>query len=163
MKPWNSRPFEVASQFNPAFCSVLLFDVVKGFEKSRPEGIPFTIPFLILPLILHRSTREVLPKRTTALLYPWIQNNPQVRIGYAKRVKNFAPYLKEAIMFGIQTGVFRISENGNIQTLNQCPEIMNFAMSTELKNLRKSAQLLGNWFSSVKDTSTLFILLGVRL
>jgi hypothetical protein len=159
---WNKRPFEIASLFNPAFCSLLLYDVIRGYEKSNPDGIPYAIPFVIFPLVLHKPTRDVLPKRTNALLFPWIQNNPQVRIGFAKRARNFSPYLKEAIMFGIQTGVFQITEKGNLQTLNRFPKIEGYAKNTELDELRKNAKLLGNWFTSVKDTSTLFVLLGVR-
>jgi hypothetical protein len=162
MKTWENRPFEIASQFNPAFCSILLYDVVRGYEKRRPEGIPYAIPFVIFPLVLHKSTRDVLPKRTTALLYPWIQNNPQVRIGFAKRARSFAPYLKETIIFGIQTGVFRVNENGNLQTLGRFSKIEGYAKNSELEELRKNARLLGSWFTSVKDTSTLFVLLGVR-
>jgi hypothetical protein len=159
---WNKRPFEIASLFNPAFCSLLLYDVISGYVKSRPEGIPYAIPFVIFPLVLHRPTRDILPKRTTALLYPWIQNNPQVRIGFAQRARNFSPYLKETMMFGIQTGIFHMNEKGNLQIIRRFPRIENYARNTEVDELRKNAKLLGSWFTSVIDISTLFVLLGVR-
>jgi hypothetical protein len=162
MKPWNQRPFEIASLFNPAFCSVLIYDVVSDYEKTKGEGMPFALPFIIFPMVLHKPTRDLLPKSTNALLFPWIQKNPQVRIGLANRARNFTPYLRESIMFCLQTGLMRIDEHGNMRMFSRYQKIEKYAKETELFSLRKQAKLLGRWFASVNEISTLFVLLGVR-
>ena len=62
MKPWVQRPFEVRNLFNPAFCGVVLARAIEGHEAECGLGLQYSLTHLVLPLSLHRSTREVLAK-----------------------------------------------------------------------------------------------------
>ena len=55
MKRWDQRPFEVKNLFNPAFCGLVLFRALQGYEEENPDGMPFSLALLVLPLCLQKS------------------------------------------------------------------------------------------------------------
>jgi hypothetical protein len=57
MKRWDHRPFEVRNLFNPAFCGLVLFRALQGYEEENPDGMPFSIALLVLPLCLQKDAR----------------------------------------------------------------------------------------------------------
>ena len=70
MKRWDQRPFEIRNLFNPAFCGVVLYRALCGYEEREPRGIPFSLSLLVLPLCLHKDSREVIssnPSRMTVV------------------------------------------------------------------------------------------------
>ncbi|BDA67679.1 hypothetical protein CAL7716_018450 [Calothrix sp. PCC 7716] len=105
MRSWQERPVEYANLFNPAFCSILLQNAIKGYQKEKKQGIPYPLLFLVLPLVLHISTRNALPKTTVTKLHIWLQKQPEVRVGFAERASYLVPYTKEALAFRMQTGI----------------------------------------------------------
>jgi hypothetical protein len=52
MKRWDQRPFEMRNLFNPAFCGLVLFRAMQGYEEEDPNGIPFSLSLLVLPSVL---------------------------------------------------------------------------------------------------------------
>ncbi len=62
MKPWNQRPREIRNLFNPAFCGLVLARGVEGFSETTNQPMPFSLTLLILPLCLHKRTREQIKK-----------------------------------------------------------------------------------------------------
>ena len=114
MLPWNQRPFIVANLFNPAFCALLLFDFINQYSKKKDNlGMPYSLMYFILPIVLHKETRDSLPKSTNKILHPWIQENPNIRIGFSQRAREFVPFTKEALILGVSSGLFSIID-GNI-------------------------------------------------
>ena len=75
MKRWSERPPEVAHLFNPAFCALLLREAVRGFAEVSPSGMPHPLVFLLLPIVLHKATRESLPGSITTKMHPWLQEH----------------------------------------------------------------------------------------
>jgi hypothetical protein len=70
VRPWNQRPIEIRNLFNPAFCGLVMHRAMCGYEEeeSSPQGVPFSLTFLVLPLCLHKETREVLLKGNRSYL-----------------------------------------------------------------------------------------------
>ena len=60
MKRWDQRPFEIRNLFNPAFCGLVLFRALHGYEEEDARGMPFSLSLLVLPLCLHKDSREVI-------------------------------------------------------------------------------------------------------
>ena len=112
MRSWQERPIEYANLLNPAFCSILLQKAIRGYQKQKQQDMPYPLIFLVLPIILHSSTRQVLPRDTRTKLHIWLQRQPEVRAGFSDRAKNLVPYAKEALIFGMQTGIIDISASG---------------------------------------------------
>ena len=162
MLPWKQRPFEIANLLNPAFCALLLYDSCNEYYKKKKAGMPFALSFLVLPMVLHKPTRDLLPKSTSALIHPWFQNNGQLRIGFAQRVRTLTPYTKETIIFGLQSQIFEIDQTGNIIPIRKSIASPDWDPASEAVICREKAKLLGGWYSKIQDISTLFIMWGVR-
>lgn len=99
---WHKRPPEEANLFNPAFLGSLLHELSKEFSKQKGSGLPLTYAALGLSVVLHGPTRNRLPYSTVTSLYEWLQDNEDVLIGLAARVRGLQPYLKEALRFGLR-------------------------------------------------------------
>ena len=92
MKRWNQRPFEIRNLFNPAFCGLILFRAMLGYEEEDPRGMPFSLSLLVLPLCLHKDSREVIAGSPRSYLLKIVEKNPQVQVGFAGRVTRMLPY-----------------------------------------------------------------------
>ncbi|MHC5731680.1 MAG: three component ABC system middle component, partial [Nostoc sp.] len=101
MQSWEQRPFEYANLLNPAFCSILLRNAIKSYHAQKKQGMPYPLLFLVL----HGSTRNALPKTTVTKLHIWLQRQPEARVGFGDRTSYLVPYTKEALAFGMQTGI----------------------------------------------------------
>lgn len=161
MLSWEERPIEVANLLNPAFCSILLRDSVVGFRDSNLQGMPYPIAFLVLPLVLHKMTREALPRSIATKMHVWLQNNPEVRIDFAERTRRLVPYTKEALVFAMRAEVITISGNGNLFPANRLGTI-SWPSDAEPAILRSRAKFLGRWFARAGDVPTIFAIWGIR-
>ena len=162
MLPWKERPIEIAHLLNPAFCSVLLCDCVHAFQTKVPLGMPFTLSFLVLPMILHKSTRESLPKTVRTKLHVWLQEKPQVRIGFAQRTRELVPYTREGLLFGLRSGNIVI-DNDRLLVARSPSESKLWPDQEEPAVCRKKAQFVGQWLSQSGSVSSIFIMWGIRL
>src|SRR5688572_8037778 len=111
MLPWNQRPIEVANLFNPAFCALLFNQTVAAYQHSTKRGMDFPLAFIVLPIVLHKTTREALSTMATKLNV-WMQRHHEVRIGFAERTQNLMPITKEGLMFALQQDALQLDEKG---------------------------------------------------
>ncbi len=162
MLPWEKRPFEIANLLNPAFCSVLVYATVKDFENERKQGMPFALTLLILPLVLHKPTRETLPQTTRTQFQQWVKEQPEeFSLLFAARTRQLLPYSKEALTFGMQRYILEIDESGNVV----CGKgHVNIARVVELPiaALIENSKLLGRWFAKEEHETVIFKTLGIR-
>src|SRR5260370_27416109 len=114
MRPWTNRVIEEANLFNPAFCATLLAKAIDEFEKKAHRSFPLSLTFLLLPVVLHRGTREALPHSTITSLLSWVQNNREQLIDFAIRVQRLRGITREGLMFGIQHETLAFSVDGGL-------------------------------------------------
>src|SRR5262245_51328045 len=100
MSPWINRAPEERALLNPSFCACLLWQAAAGYEATSKQPLPFDLAFLVLPMVLHRATRESLPKLVKSSLAVWLDDNPLARSRVADRATLLSPHTKEAMMFG---------------------------------------------------------------
>jgi hypothetical protein len=162
MLPWQRRPTEIANLFNPAFCGMVIKDAVTGYTEIQSDGMPYVLSFLILPIVLHTPTRVELPKNIRPLLHEWLGRHPQVKVEFPARVRRLAPFTREAILFAAQKVAITITLNGSIRSLQPSHRPLSWLEDAETHSCLDAAQLLGRWFASVGDISTIFRLWGVR-
>jgi hypothetical protein len=112
MLAWNQRPIEVANLFNPAFCALLLRQAVAGYQKISGHGMDYAMAFVVLPVVLHKATREALPYASTTKLHMWMQKHHEVRIGFTERMQNMVQITKEALLFALQRNALALDETG---------------------------------------------------
>jgi len=162
MVPWEERPIEIAHLLNPAFCSLVLRESIASYSNEREQGMPYAIAFLILPLALHRSTRESLPKRVTTQLHEWLDTYPQVKTEFAVRTRRLLPYTREAMIFGIQKEVIALTLGGYLLCPGSSTKPNSWPSNSEPSICLDTGGFLGRWFALTGEASTVFRLWGIR-
>lgn len=99
MKRWDQRPFEIRNLFNPAFCGLVLSRALHGYEEEDARGMPFSLTLPVLPLCLHKDSREVIASSPRSYLLKTVEKNQQLMVGFADRVTQMLPYAFEG--FGL--------------------------------------------------------------
>ncbi|MRR07788.1 MAG: hypothetical protein EG828_12810 [Deltaproteobacteria bacterium] len=163
MKEWANRPPEIAALLNPAFCGLLLSIGLGEYTKNFSDGAPYAFPFVMLPLVLHKPTRQMFPRSSRTAFSAWITNSDTaiVKIGFAERAKNMAPYVKESLAFAMQNNRVYVTESGRLKATNPVPK--SFPNATqEVNECVRASVMCGKWFSMVGDFKTAMALLGVK-
>ncbi len=164
MKTWSLRPIEEAHLLNPAFCCVALTSSVIGYAAIEPPGMPYPLAFTILPIALHKDTREHLPRDLRTSLAVWIQENPEARLEFADRVIAVKPYTREAILFGLHHEWLVMGNDGRLRTRWNEASATRFVqrLNDEAKECVRRARFIGGWFASVSSAPTVMALWGIR-
>jgi hypothetical protein len=161
VKRWDQRPFEVRNLFNPAFCGVTLFRSLQAFEEENSEGMPFSLSMLILPLCLHKSTREVIAQSSRRRLLRTIEENPQILVGFANRTRTLIPFMFEALGLLMERDCFTVSDKGHLHTLEK--RVRKSVTGTEESiACQKVAKIIGREFALVADRVTIYTSFGIR-
>jgi hypothetical protein len=164
MSQWTSRPAEERALLNPSFCSCLLWQASVGYESATHAPLPFDISFLVLPTVLHRETRESLPKVVRTSLAVWINDNPLARSHIADRARTLVPFTKEAMMYGGLHGLFELKGSAIAANLEWKKRIAaDLKDSTdEVRSCAQRAEFVGKWLASSGSSGTVMAILGVR-
>jgi hypothetical protein len=159
MIPWDRRSNETAALLNPAFCGEILRSAIDGYGTP----MPFTLTFLVLPLVLHRRTREAMPPSVSTAMQVWIERHQDVKVGLAERVRVLAPFTREAISFCLQNGILRLVEESAALEGLSLPRKRQVrpAPTPEIRQCLQKAGLIGRWFA-LSTPATTYALLGIR-
>jgi hypothetical protein len=164
VQPWPDRVIEEANLFNPAFCATLLVKAVEEFNKKAGRPFPFALTFLILPIVLHRGTREALPGSTITSLFAWLQDNRQHLVDFPMRVKRLRTITREAILFGLQHQTLALSPGGDLTRgphRQAVTEKRTPLFTAEAHACVDRAGFMGRWFAVAGTTATIFASWGV--
>ncbi len=161
MKRWDQRPFEIRNLFNPAFCSLVLFRAMQGYEEEDSRGIPFSLSLLILPLCLHKDSREVIAARSRSYLLKITEMNPQVQVGFADRASTLLPYAFEGFGLLMERGCISVARDGRLQTV---PDKVRKSITgtAETKSCQHVAHFVGKEFARIADRVTIYTTFGIR-
>ena len=161
MKRWDQRPFEVRNLFNPAFCGLVLFRALNGYEQEDSRGMPFSQSLLVMPLCLHKSSREVIVANNRSYLLKTIENNQQIKVGFADRTTQMLPYAFEGFGLLMERGCITATDDGRIQTV---PKKVRKAVggTAETVACQKAARIIGREFARIADRATVYTTFGIR-
>lgn len=161
MKRWDQRPFEIRNLLNPAFCGLVLFRALQGYEAEDTRGMPFSLSLLLLPLCLHKDSREVIATNSRSYLLKTTERNPQVMVGFADRAAHMLPYAFEGFGLLMERGCIVISDDGRIQTV---PNTVRKTIkgTDETVSCQKVARILGREFARIADRVTVYTSFGIR-
>ncbi|NOS73763.1 MAG: hypothetical protein HOP36_04310 [Methyloglobulus sp.] len=161
MKRWDQRPFEVRNLFNPAFCALVLFRALQGYEEENPDGMPFSLVLLVLPLCLHKDSREVISASPRSYLLKTVENNPQILVGFADHTTNLLPFAFEALGLAMQLGCFVVTKDGALRTIpNRVRKTV--AGTAESVTCQRVARIVGKEFARIADRVTIYTTFGIR-
>jgi hypothetical protein len=155
VRPWASRSHVEATLLNPALLAALMAQAAWTYEQES-ESMTWALAFLVAPIVLHRPTRNALPRDTRTHLSTWVSREPVLRAGFPERAIAMAPLVREGMRFGLRHGALTTS-GGRIRGV-----ALESAPPGELRTLLRTAGLVGRWFAKTDQPSTVFALLGVR-
>jgi hypothetical protein len=164
MQPWSTRVIEEANLFNPAFCATVLAKAADEFTKKAKRPLPFAVAFLVLPVVLHRGTRMVLPGSTVTSLLPWIQENRAELVDFALRVQRLRGITREALLFGVQHQTLEITGKGDVTigaSRQSATDRRTGLFTDEARECVDRAGFIGRWFAAAGTTATIFAAWGV--
>lgn len=161
MKRWDQRPFEVRNLFNPAFCGLVLFRALLGYEEENPDGMPFSLALLVLPLCLQKDSRHVISKNSKSYLLKIVEKNPQLLVGFADRTSDMMPFALEALGVLMERGCFIVTQDGRLKTV---PDRVRKSVSgtDETVACQRVARFVGKEFARIADRVTVYTTFGIR-
>lgn len=161
MTRWDQRPIEIRNLFNPAFCGLVLIRSLVGFEEEDQRGMPFSLSLLILPLSLHKHTREVLLNRNRSYFLKILADHPNLAIDFGIRATNLLPFTFEALGLLMQLGTFTASTDGRLKAV---PDGVRKTVTgtSESVACQRVARYLGKEFGRIADRATIYSTLGIR-
>lgn len=160
MDIWNERVPEIAYLLNPAFCSSIIYHVILEYQKRAKREFPFTFVYLILPIVLHKSTRERIASRTNMVV--WIQKNPDVLVGFPSRAKSLVPFSNEAVEFLLQRNILEIvhGELSVVKTISKTK--IKAITDQEIIECYNKAEHVGRWFAQMGAEENIYAVWGVK-
>lgn len=164
MIPWAQRSREERALLNPGFCATLLWHAAHGYARVSDGALSFEESFLVLPLVLHRETREALPRDTRTSLATWLEDNPLARGRIASRARLLVSVTKEGLTFGGVHGFIQLNR-GRLYAESTWRRAVDrvFRESTdEVQRCAKRADFVGKWFAQTGSAPTVLALIGVR-
>jgi hypothetical protein len=159
MTRWLDRPPDAAALLNPALLAIISAAAASQYERESHEAMPWPLMFLVAPLVLHRGTREALPRTTRTHLSTWITNNPVIRAGFPQRAQSLTKTVREGLRFGITYGVLSVTTDGGMRGI--LPRSAQPIEGGDVAEVIRSAGFVGKWFTRADQAATLFALLGV--
>lgn len=161
---WEERSVISANLLNPAFCGEVLRRTIWSFNQNdKDENMPFSLAFLVLPIVLHKDTREKMPLRSSTYFHSWVDSNEQLFIDFANRVKLLTPYTKESIMFLLKHNAILINDNGGFEVVEPYRKRNVRGDSIEeVNSILKKAELLGKWLRLTGNPQTIYMFLKIK-
>ena len=157
---WEKRPIEIASLLNPAFCGELIRQCIESYQKAESQPFPFPLVYLILPIVLHKKTRETIVSQRQ--LHVWLQAHENVKIGFADRTRELVPITKEAMLFLFQVGAIEVDEQAGLRVASYQRRIPPSQPEGEISECYRTAVVIGRWFARAANVPTIYALWGVR-
>jgi len=151
---WPERSQVRAAYLNPALITALIAAACQGYAGPA-ETMAWPLAFIAAPLVLHRPTRERLPRATSTRLAAWIGRNPTLQAGFPARAKALAPTVREGLRFGLRHRALTLGPGGLAAAISVSPP-------GEASAITDKARFVGRWLASSGDTVTIFGLLGVE-
>lgn len=161
MKEWKDRPIEIANNLNPDFCGELIYSAIKEYEKQTSRGLPFSLLFLILPIVLHKATRDKITTSRTHMSV-WLHKEPQVKINFSQRANNLIEITLESYRFLYKCKIISINKNSKISTVNKLKRSKHNKPEAEIKECINKAKIVSRWFARNDDIETIYAMWGVK-
>ncbi|SET61778.1 hypothetical protein SAMN05660297_02945 [Natronincola peptidivorans] len=161
MREWNNRSKEVAYLLNPAFCGRIIYSTIKTYGDITHRAFSFPLIYLILPLVLHKSTRELINSRTQMLV--WLQRYPEALIDFPKRAKELVLITNEAVELLLQSGLVQLTNNGELEIVHTIKALSKTKYTNdEVKDCINKSEHIAKWFAATGKAETIFISMGVK-
>lgn len=145
---------------NPALLAVVASAAAEEYTRLCNEPLPYAYPYLVAPLVLHRDTRDALPRRIDSHLATWLIRNPVPAAGFPERAKSLAPAVTEGLRFALSHGSLSLTESGHLD--GGISEKARPARVGDIAAIVGKSAFVGRWLTKLDRPATAFALFGVR-
>jgi hypothetical protein len=162
LQAWAEQPMEEARLLNPAFLSARAWSCADGYAEEDDAGLPYPLVFVALPVVLHRPTRNALPRSTRTSLAAWLGEHPRALVGFAERAASLVPTVKSALLFASGHGLLIMA--GERVRAGPRPRPMTLFQrqaTDEVRDCLKRGRFVGQWFAKAGPAGTVMALWGV--
>jgi hypothetical protein len=166
ISPWRDQAVEQARLLNPAFLGALVMEAARGYEAEfgGAHELPYVLAFVALPLVLHKSTRDALPRQISTSVAAWVVEHPEAQVGFPERAAALVPLAKDAILLASRNGLLGL-EGTRLKATGSKRSVAAYSkgcQSPEVQACLKKAMFLGRWFALAGEATTVMALWGVR-
>jgi hypothetical protein len=159
---WRNRPLEEANNFNPAFTGEIIYRAAAEYNRSREFPFSLALAFLVLPMILHKGTRNQLARRADVTFVTWAAEHGRLLAELPDRVAVLLPVSREALIFLLQNRAVRLQRGGIVAGADPIRLSLRFRVETDdTRGARRSAGLLGRWFANQGQAASIMQVLGM--
>jgi Family of unknown function (DUF6521) len=159
---WSDRPTEEARNLNPAFCGELISRTVSEYFRIRQQPFALALSFVVLPIALHKPTREQLPGNASATFAGWVADRGPALAEFPDRALRLVPVTREALLFLVQHKAIRLDAAGLSPGARAIGRSARPSLVTDdVAEARSAASLLGRWFATEAAASSIMKGLGV--
>lgn len=153
---WEERNPIVANLFNPAFCGEVIRVAIQAYNANSKKQFSFALSFLILPILLHKETRDRLPRSTRTHLFVWIQENENLFLDFSKRSSSLVKFTKESLTFLIAYKCLQIMDDGSLVAVTSKTKPIGKEFYEEYNHIMAKAQMLGKWLATTSDVKSIY-------
>lgn len=161
---WETRPLDHRNLLNPAFCGVLLIKAAKEYEDLAGNGMPLSLVFLILPLVVPTQIRALLPTTSAASFPAWVHAHPEARLGLAANTREMIEVTRQAILFCVQRNALSVNAKQFVSAvprkLSSSDALTN--ESARIDDMIRRSRFLGRWLARSGEPATIYFLLGLQ-
>lgn len=154
---------EIENLLNPAFCGVVCVAIVEGYNSKSKTNIPFYLPYILLPIVLHLESRTAIPSTSVTKFHLWIQGHDHLRIGFVERTRNLEQFVSEGMRFLHGQGLIEIDDEANIILTNTAFKNKVLSKSQAISEYVKKAKIIGSMCGKTNSGTAVLAMLGIRL
>ena len=151
------RPAERDALYNPAFIALILAQAATGHEARVGSGLPFSLAFLVAPIVLHGPTRDALPRQARSKMAPWLEEHPVQRAGLGRRAASLVPAVREGIRYGLRSSALALND-ATLSAPKPRLKSEDIMLSAEVDDILKRAGYVGGWFALAGSVSGIYAL-----
>lgn len=153
MRNWKYRSKEITYLLNPAYCGKIIYSVIRKYnEKSENKKFPFSLCYLILPIMLYHKITEIsIPRKN---LNKFIYENPEIFFDFPKKAKDLVEITNETIEFLLSGKVIAINDDSSL--------ICTEHLLVKDDKLSKKAESFGYLLSNAGSENIIYLMCGVR-
>ncbi|ELI5735503.1 hypothetical protein RRK63_004246 [Vibrio fluvialis] len=154
---------EVTELLNPAFCALIYASIVEGYNSKSKSKIPIYLPYVLMPIVLHKESRRSIPRTTRSKFHIWLQNEPQIVVGLTERVNSLENYVSKGSMLLKSNGFISLDDEFRVLLVNSIKLRKLIRNAEYISEYTDSAKRLGTICGNFNSESTILALLGVNL
>ncbi|SMC07636.1 conserved hypothetical protein [Rubrobacter radiotolerans DSM 5868] len=160
MRPWRERPPETAFLHNPAFCGEICRRAIHAHARRGRGSFPLPLLYLVLPLVLDRRIRDKIRENTRQKMHAWLQDHPELRVGFADHVRASSPTSMEALSYLFCTGAARVDESGIVLS-GYAPAPLS-KREDDVAHIFRKSTVVGRWFADSGTPESVYMMWGIR-